>query len=1040
VSISTPFIRRPVATSLLMAAILLVGIAAFPLLPVAPLPRVDFPTIQVNANLPGGSPETMASTVAQPLERQFAQIAGVSQLTSVNVLGQSSITVQFDLNRNIDAAAEDILAAINAATGQLPKNLPSPPTYYKVNPTEAPILIMAVTSEELPLTTVDDYADNVLSQQISQVSGVSQVYIGGQQKPAVRVQVDPARLAAMGMTLEDVRQMLVNATVDNPKGTIDTPRRSFAIYDNDQLTRAAEYENVVLAYRNGAPVRVRDIGRAIDGPENDKLNAFQDGKKAVLLVIFKQPGANVIDTVDAIKARLPALLASIPPAVHVQVVSDRTQTIRASVSDVQFTLMLTIGLVVMVIFIFLRNVWATVIPGVTVPLALVGTFAVMYLMNYSLDNLSLMALTIAVGFVVDDAIVMLENIYRHIEDGMKPMEAAIKGAGEIGFTIISISCSLIAVFIPLLLMSGIVGRLFREFAVTVSIAVIISAFVSLTLTPMMCSRFLGHDHRAHGWIYRVVEAFFEGMIGFYRRTLEIVLRFQFITLMVFFATMAFTVYLYIVVPKGFFPDQDNGIVYGISEGAQDISFTEMTQRQLALGAMISADPDVDHWSGILGAGSGGQTGNNGRFFITLKPFAERTATAQQVIARLRPRLAQVEGGRLFLQAAQDVRVGGRLSKTLYQYTLQDADANELYAWAPKVLAALQNLPALRDVATDQQIGGNAARLTIDRDAAARFGIQPAAIDQILYDAFGQEQVAQYFTQINSYHLIMEVPDEDRGALATLHKLYVNSPGGKPVPLDTFVKIDSTGIAPLSISHQSQFPAVTISFNLAPGVALGEAVTTVEAAMGRMGAPLALQGSFQGTAQAFQSSLSSQPYLIAAALITVYIILGILYESYILPLTILSTLPSAGVGAILMLMAFGYDLSVIALIGMILLIGIVKKNGIMMVDFAITAERRDGLAPREAIRQACLLRFRPILMTTMAALLSGLPLMLGHGAGSELRRPLGFAMVGGLAFSQVLTLYTTPVVYLYLDRLQHFLAPRRASRLPHLAEQMTEAAD
>jgi len=1040
VSISTPFIRRPIATSLLMAAILLVGIAAYPLLPVAPLPRVDFPTIQVNAKLPGGSPETMAATVAQPLERQFAQIAGVAQLTSVNVLGSSSITVQFDLNRNIDGAALDIMAAINAATGQLPKSLPSPPTYYKVNPSDSPILIMAVSSDELPLISVDDYADNILSQQISQVSGVSQVFIGGEQKRAVRVQIDPARLAAMGMTLEDVRGMLVNATVDNPKGTIDDDRRSFAIYDNDQLTKAADYNNVVLAYRNGAPVRVRDIGRAIDGPENDELNAFQDGRKAVLLVIFKQPDANVISTVDAIKARLPSLLAAIPPSVHVQIVSDRTQTIRASVSDVQFTLMLTIGLVVMVIFIFLRNVWATVIPGVTVPLALVGTFAVMYVMNYSLDNLSLMALTIAVGFVVDDAIVMLENIYRHIEDGMKPMEAAIKGAGEIGFTIVSISASLIAVFIPLLLMGGIVGRLFREFAVTVSIAVIVSAFVSLTLTPMMCSRFLRHEHGQHGLLYRIIEGFFEGLIGFYRRTLDIVLRHQFITLMFFFGTMTVTVFLYIYIPKGFFPDQDNGIIFGISEGAQDISFAEMTKRQLALGEIVSADPDIDHWSGILGAGSGGQTGNNGRFFITLKPFAERTATAQSVIARLRPKLAAVEGGALYLQAAQDVRVGARLSKTLYQYTLQDADADELYAWAPKVLAALKQLPGLRDVATDQQIGGTTASLTIDRDAAARFGILPAQIDQILYDAFGQEQVTQYFSQVNSYHLIMEVPYDDRAKLSTLHKLYVKSAAGVPVPLDTFVKVDTDRVAPLSISHQSQFPAVTISFNLAQGVALGEAVGAVEAAMAQIGAPLALQGSFQGTAQAFQSSLSSQPYLIAAALITVYIILGILYESYILPLTILSTLPSAGVGALLMLMAFGYDLSVIALIGMILLIGIVKKNGIMMVDFAIGAERRDGLEPREAIRQACLLRFRPILMTTMAALLSGLPLMLGHGAGSELRRPLGYAMVGGLALSQVLTLYTTPVVYLYLDRLQHWLAPRRSPRLSHLAESMGEAGN
>ena len=1037
-SISTPFIRRPVATSLLMAALLLVGIAAYPLLPVAPLPRVDFPTIQVNARFPGASPETMAATVAQPLERQFAQIPGVAQLTSVNVLGQSTITLQFDLNRKIDAASQDVQAAINGAGGQLPKSLPSPPTYYKVNPSDSPILIMAVTSDEMPLIGVDDYADNILSQQISQIAGVSQVFIGGEQKRAVRVQVDPARLAAMGLTLEDVRNMLVNATVNAPKGAIDGERRTYTIYDNDQLTRAAEYDRVILAYRNGAPVRVRDIGRAVDGPENALTAGFQNGHSAVLLVIFKQPDANVIDTVDAVKAKLPALLASIPPSVHVDVVSDRTQTIRASVTDVQFTLMLSIGLVVLVIFLFLRNVWATVIPGVTVPLALVGTFAAMYLLNYSLDNLSLMALTISVGFVVDDAIVMLENIYRHIEDGMKPMDAAIRGAGEIGFTIVAISASLIAVFIPLLLMGGIVGRLFREFAMTVTIAVVVSAMVSLTLTPMMSSRFLRRDHGGHGLLYRVVERGFEAMVGFYRRTLDIALRFQFVTLLAFLATVAVTAALYIVIPKGFFPDQDNGIVFGISEGAQDISFAEMRKRQLALGAVLTADPDVAGWSGIIGAGQGGQTGNNGRFFVTLKPFAQRTASAQQVIGRLRPQLQQVEGGALYLQASQDVRVGARISKTLYQYTLQDADVDELYTWAPKVLDRLRLLPQLRDVATDQQAGGATATLTIDRDAAARFGIQPAAIDQTLYDAFGQQQVAQYFTQVNSYHVILEVPEADKGSLATLQKLYVKSAAGQPVPLSAFVTVDTGKVQPLSISHQSQFPAVTISFNLAPGAALGQAVDAIDAAMRQLGAPLALQGSFQGTAQAFQSSLSSQPYLIAAALIAVYIILGILYESYILPLTILSTLPSAGVGALLMLMAFGYDLSVIALIGVILLIGIVKKNGIMMVDFAIGAERRDGMSPREAIRTACLLRFRPILMTTLAALLSGLPLMLSHGAGSELRRPLGFAMVGGLLLSQILTLYTTPVIYLYLDRLQRRLAPRRHSRMPQLAEKMGAA--
>ncbi len=1034
-SISTPFIIRPIATSLLMAAVLLVGLAAYPLLPVAPLPRVDFPTIQVSATLPGASPETVASTVAQPLERVFAQISGVSQLTSVSALGQTSITVQFDLNRDIDAAAQDIQAEINAAAGQLPKTLPSPPTYRKVNPTDSPVMILAVTSDEAPLITVDDYADNILSQQISQITGVSQVSIGGEQKRAVRVQIDPARLAAMGMTLEDIRTTLVNATVDNAKGTINGARRSYTIYDNDQLTKAADYQNVVLAYRNGAPVRVRDVGRAVDGPENKLLGATQNNHPAILLIVFKQPDANVIQTVDAIKAKLPKLIAAIPPSVHVRMVSDRTLTIRASVSDVQFTLMLSVALVVMVIFLFLRNFWATIIPSVTVPLALIGTFAAMYVLNYSLDNLSLMALTIAVGFVVDDAIVMLENIYRHIEEGMEPMAAALKGAGEIGFTIISISLSLIAVFIPLLAMGGIVGRLFREFAVTVSIAVVVSAFISLTLTPMMCSRFLRNHNGHHGRLYRIVEGFFDAMLDFYRRTLDVALRFRLVTLLVFLATLTLTAFLYIQIPKGFFPDQDNGLLIGTTEGAQDISFAEMQRRQHALGEVLAADPDIQGFSGSVGS-SGGQTANNGRFFITLKPFGQRTASAQQIIARLRPKLARVEGGALYLQAAQDVRVGGRPSKTLYQYTLQDSNADELYSFAPKVLEKLRGVPQLRDVATDQQLAGATATLTIDRDAASRFGITAQQIDDTLNDAFGQRQITQYFTQINSYHLILEVPDGEDGMVATLGKLFIKSANGQAVPLSTFVKVDTTPVQPLSYSHQGQFPAVTISFNLAPNQALGAAVTAINAAMAELRAPQTLQGSFQGTAQAFQSSLSSEPYLIAAALLAVYIILGILYESYILPLTILSTLPSAGVGALLMLMLFKYDLSIIALIGIILLIGIVKKNGIMMVDFAITAERRDGAAPLDAIRQACLLRFRPILMTTMAAILSGLPLMLGHGAGSELRRPLGFAMVGGLMLSQVLTLYTTPVVYLYLDRLQHWLSPEQGPRkLPKLATQV-----
>ncbi len=1039
-SISTPFIRRPVATSLLMAAILLVGIAAYPLLPIAPLPRVDFPTISVGAQLPGASPETMASTVAQPLEKQFGQIAGISQMTSISVQGSTSVTVQFDLDRNIDAAALDIQAAINNAGGQLPKNLPSPPSFRKVNPADSPVLILSVQSNELPLISVDDYADNVLSQQISQISGVSQVIIGGEQKRAIRVQIDPSKLAAMGMTLDDVRQVLVNATVDAPKGVIDGAQRGFTIYDNDQITRASDYDKVVIAYRNGAPVRVQDIGRAVDGPENQRVAGWQNGSRGIQLIIFKQPGANVVSTVDAVKAALPRLRAAIPPSIRIQTIVDRTVNIQASVEDVQFTLLLSIALVVMVIFLFLRSLWATIIPSIAVPLALVGTFAVMYLFGYSLDNLSLMALTVAVGFVVDDAIVMLENIFRHVEDGMDPFQAALKGAGEIGFTIISISLSLVAVFIPLLLMGGIVGRLFREFAVTVSIAVLVSGIVSLTLTPMMCSRFLKRDDGKHSWLYRVVERGFDGLLGGYRRTLEVALRHQFVMLMVFLGTLGLTAVLYVVIPKGFFPPQDTGVLVVITDAGQDVSFGEMARLQQSVAAVVGSDPDVQSYSSTIGAGIGGQTANNGRIWVNLKPFGVRHISVQKVIDRLRPRLAKLEGIKAFMQPAQDINVGGRLARTQYQYTLQDADLSELYDWSPKVLQKLKSLPMLRDVASDQQMSGTTAQLTIDRVAAGRFGIQPQQIDDVLYDAFGQRQIAQYFTQVNSYHVILEVPPGMQGDLSTISKLYVRSSSGAAVPLSTFVHLDTRPVSPLSINHQSQFPAVTISFNLAPGAALGQAVTAINKAMSAMGAPASLNGTFQGTAQAFQSSLSSQPYLIAAALVAVYIILGVLYESYILPLTILSTLPSAGVGALLMLMVAGYDLSVIALIGIILLIGIVKKNGIMMVDFAIHAERRDGETPLEAIRQACLMRFRPIFMTTMAAILSGLPLMLGTGAGSELRRPLGFAMVGGLLVSQALTLYTTPVVYLYLDRLQRWLSPRSRSRMPALAEKMGTAAE
>jgi len=1040
VSISTPFINRPVATTLLMAAILLVGIAAYPLLPVAPLPRVEFPTIQVTAALPGASPETMASTVAQPLERQFAQISGVAQMTSISVGGSTQVVVQFDLDRNIDGAALDVQAAINNAGGQLPKNLPNPPLFRKVNPADSPILILAVQSETLPLIEVNDYADNILSQQISQISGVSQVSLGGEQKRAIRVQADPARLAAMGMTLEDVRQLLVTATVDAPKGTVDGAQRAYAIYANDQLTKASEYNDVILAWRNGAPVRVRDIGTAVDGPENARLAGWQNGKRGIQLLIFKQPGANVIDTVERIKAALPKLRAAIPPSVNVLTIVDRTTTIRASLHEVQFTLLLSIALVVMVIFLFLRNVWATIIPSVTVPLALVGTFALMYLCGYSLNNLTLMALTIAVGFVVDDAIVMLENIYRHIEDGMNPREAALKGAREIGFTIISISLSLVAVFIPLLLMGGIVGRLFREFAMTVALTVLVSAVVSLTLTPMMCARFLKHHTAQHGLLYRIIERFFEALLGGYRRTLDIALRFQFVTLMVFFATLGATAYLYTQIPKGFFPNQDTGVVVALTEAGQDVSFSEMARRQEVAAAIVLADPAVSAVSSSIGAGLGGQTGNNGRMWITLKPFDERTDTASAVIARLRGKLSRVEGMNVFMQAAQDINVGGRLARTQYQYTLQSADLAELFEWSPKILAKMRGLPMLRDLATDQQVAGTTATLTIDRDRAARFGIQPQQIDDTLYNAFGQRQVAQYFTQLNSYKVILEVPPAMQGDLSTLDRLYVKARDGTAVPLSTFVKSDTRPVAPLAISHQAQFPSVTISFNLAQGAALGEAVTAINEALSGMGTPATLRGTFQGTAQAFQASLSTQPYLIAAALIAVYIILGVLYESFILPITILSTLPSAGVGALLMLMLNGYELSVIALIGVILLIGIVKKNGIMMVDFAISKERQDGATPFDAIREACLLRFRPILMTTMAALLSGLPLMIAEGAGSELRKPLGFAMVGGLILSQVLTLYTTPVVYLYLDRVQRWLAPKRSTRLPTLAGKLGATAD
>jgi HAE1 family hydrophobic/amphiphilic exporter-1 len=1022
-SISAPFVRRPIATSLLMGGIFLVGLVVYPLLPVAPLPQVDFPTILVTANLPGASPETMASSVATPLEYQFAEISGLTQMTSSNVLGSTQITLQFDLNRNIDAAAQDVQTGIDAAGGQLPKNLPTPPTYRKVNPADSPILILSVHSDVLPVTSVDDYAENILAQQISQIPGIAQVAIGGQQKPAVRVQIDPTKLAALGLQMEDVANVITAATVDAPKGAINGPTRALTIYDNDQLLKAAPWNDVVVAYKNGAAIRIRDIGVAVDGPENTLLTAWQNGHNGILLLVYKQPGANVIDAEKRVEQLLPRAMASIPPSVKVDIVANRTTTIKAAVEDVEFTLVLTIALVVMVIFLFLRNAWATIIPGVTVPLALLGTAAMMYVLNYSLDNLSLMALTIAVGFVVDDAIVMLENIYRHIEEGQSPLDATLKGAGEIGFTIMSISVSLVAVFIPLLLMGGIIGRLFREFAITMTMTIAVSAFVALTLSPTMCALFLRDEkHAKHGRAYMAVERAFDRILAWYTRGLDIALNHRRTTLIVFLATVAITVALYIEIPKGFFPQQDTGIISGLSDAPQYISFDEMVRRQHKLLDVVAKDPDIASYGTGLG---GNRPINNGFVVIGLKPRSERGASADEIINRLRPQLAKVQGATLFMQAAQDLNVGGRTTRTQYQYTLQDSDINELNEWAPKLLKELQKLPMLRDVASDQQTSSGMVSLTIDRDQASRFGIQPAAVDQALYDAFGQRQAAQFFTQANSYHVVLEITPELQRDPASLQKLYLKSPlTGQMVPLSAMTKYDTQHVTYLSINHQGQFPAVTLSFNLAPGAALGQAVDAINRVSAQMRLPATITGSFQGTAQAFQSSLKSQPYLILAALVAVYIILGMLYESYIHPLTILSTLPSAGLGALLVLFLFHIELSVMALIGIILLIGIVKKNGIMMVDFAIQAEREQHLSPHDAIRQACLLRFRPIMMTTMAALLGALPLALGHGTGSELRQPLGYTMVGGLVVSQALTLFTTPVIYLYLDEFSLWLKGRR----------------
>ena len=1028
-SISEPFIRRPIATSLLMLGVLVFGIGAYNLLPVAALPKVDFPTIAVTANFPGASPQTMASAVATPLEQQFAALPGLAEMTSTSGIGATLITLQFDLERNIDGAAQDVLTAINAASGVLPKDLPSPPTYRKTNPADRPVLIYAIHSDAMPVYRIDDYAYTILAQKISTVKGVSESRIFGQKPYAVHIRVNPGELAARGLGLEEVRIALTQATINRPKGVLEGAHQAVTLDTNDQIFDAAGFRKVIVAYRNAAPVRLGDIAEVIDSVQNLRSDAWFEGKPAEGLAIQREAGANTIQVVDTVKNLLPKLQESVPPSLHVDLISDRSVVIRAAVHDVQFTMMLTIALVVLVIFIFLRTIWATVIPSLAVPLSLLATFGIMYGVGYSLDNISLMALTISVGFVVDDAIVMIENIVRYLEQGDRPFEAALKGAGQIGFTIISITFSLIAVFIPLLFMGGIVGRLFREFAVTVSVAVVASAFISLTLTPVMCSLFLkGQAEHQPGWLSRMAERFFVGMLNGYDRGLKFVFRHQFSALVATLLLMVATAYLYITIPKGFFPQQDTGFIFGQAEARQDTSYIKMAGMLHKIVEIVREDPSVAGVLYFAGASAFNPTENTGRVFIQLKPHDERDLTSDQIIQRLRPKVAQVAGAKFFMQSGQDVSIGGRLSRTQYQYTLTDTDANELNHWAPIVEAAMQKLPELQDVASDQQIAAPHVAIEIDRDTASRMGISVSLIDETLYDAFGQRQIATMYTSTNQYKVILEVKPEFQDDPTALSKLYVSGPNGVQVPLSSFARFTSK-VEPLSVSHQGQFPAVTLSFNLAPGVAIGQAVDRIQALQRELRLPPTVDGNFMGTAQAFQASLSSTPLLVAAAILVVYIVLGILYESYIHPITILSALPSAGVGALLALMILHYDLSVIALIGVILLIGIVKKNAIMMIDFALSAERNEGKSPLEAIHEACLLRFRPIMMTTFAALFGGLPIAIGQGAGSELRRPLGIAMVGGLLVSQWLTLYTTPVIYLYLDRLSHRLgARRRPSRL------------
>jgi multidrug efflux pump subunit AcrB len=1134
VNVSAPFIHRPIATSLLAAAILLAGAVAYVLLPVAPLPKVDFPTIQVSGQLPGASPETMASSVATPLERRFGRIAGVTEITSTSVLGSTAITLQFDLDRDVDAAGRDVQAAIAAAGGELPPGLPTRPTFRKVNPSDSPIMILSLKSDQIPLPVIYDQANTIFAEKISQIHGVGQVYVGGGQQPAVRIQVDPVALAGMGLGLEDVRKAIAATTSNQPKGALMGASQAFTLGGNTQLFSAAEFKDIILAYQNGAAVRLGDVAKVFDDVENSRVAAWVNGERAILLIIRRQPGANILETCDLIKRVLPQLQNSISPAIKVEISSDRTQSIRASVSDVEHTLVLSVVLVVVVVFVFLRTLSATAIPSVVVPLSLVATFGLMYLAGYSLDNLSLMALTISTGFVVDDAIVVTENIARFIELGEPPLRAALRGAKQIGFTIISITVSLLAVFIPILLMGGIVGRLFREFAVTLSMAIAVSAIVSLTLTPMMCSRLLRPTSESHGRLYLVSERVFASMVGLYDRGLRWVLRHQALMLVATIGAVVATVALFVAVPKGLFPQQDTGLITGFSDAPQDVSFPSMKARQEAMNKVIGEDPDILYALEFTGAGgNNGTTGNTGSAFIQLKPKPPRKASADEIINRLRPKLAKVEGLRLFLQSRQDVSVGGRTTRTQYQYTLEDANIGELNAFAPRMLAQLQKIPELRDVASDQQTNGLELDVDFDRETASRMGITAQAVDAALYDAFGQEFVATSFTQMNQYHVVLELKPEYLKTPDALRAIYVpagptQSPtpvltagaggagvaspvggGGPPgslgsvqstllasatangavssqgglvtptrlpvampvivdqssqanlaaqaaepgsmtststltsasavngavgpstpppsgtqtatpfqttqVPLMSFAKL-STSKTSLSINHQGQFPAVTISFNLAPGKSLSQAVEAIQSVAREIGIPASIHGNFQGTAQAFNASLSSEPVLLLAALFSVYIVLGVLYESTIHPITILSTLPSAGVGALVALFLCRTEFTIIALVGIILLIGIVKKNAIMMIDFALEAEREEGMPRVEAIHQACLLRFRPIMMTTLAALLGGLPLALGTGTGSEMRRPLGITIVGGLVLSQVLTLYSTPVIYLWLDRL------------------------